>query len=332
MLYWGAWAGLANWPYKIDPKTAFSAYTEIAAKLNWPIHSSLDVQRGFPFNYSSFIFDSSQILAETFSLNALIFNCFLTGIALASIVILGQSFKYFSNFHLLAIAAGIALILGIYTSIKPGYPVNYLCKVAIFVSPPAILVVTTIIRKMQNKKLQPSARSTVVTRFESPTRTGSILTFVPLGTIMQFRTKHLFVLTTLIAVLLVFVLPIIRRAPQTYHQQLCEDLGIDEPDKTQQIAYSAFEDASGAYHSYFLMHSESEGRYILRHTFHTPRRLWWLQNWFPLNTNTLKALGYDDILVNEQQTFDSKPTQGDFDAFVATLKPVLKNRPISFVK
>jgi len=36
-LYWGAWAGLANWPYKIDPKTAFSAYTEIAVKLNLPI-------------------------------------------------------------------------------------------------------------------------------------------------------------------------------------------------------------------------------------------------------------------------------------------------------
>lgn len=159
----------------------------------------------------------------------------------------------------------------------------------------------------------------------------SFVPFVPLGTIMQFRTKHLFVLTTLIAVLLAFVLPIIRRLPQNYHQQLCDDLGIDEPDKTQQIAYSVFEDVSGSYHSYHLMQSESEGRYILRHTFHTPRS-WWLQNWYPLNTNTLKALGYDDILVNEQQTFDSKPTQDDFVAFVATLKPLLKNRPISFVK
>ncbi|MFN7891254.1 MAG: hypothetical protein ACK5OC_13265 [Pirellula sp.] len=149
---------------------------------------------------------------------------------------------------------------------------------------------------------------------------------------MQFHTKHLFILTTLIAVLLAFGLPIIRRGLQNVDQQVCEDLGISEPAKTRQIAYSAFEDATGSYHSYFLMQTESEGRYILRHTFHTPRRLWWLQNWFALNTNSLKALGFDDMLVNEQQTFVSKPTQGDIDAYVATLKPVLKNRPITFVK
>jgi hypothetical protein len=148
VLYWSAWAGRTNWPHKIDPKTAFSVYNEIAVKRNLPIHASMDGQRGFPSVYSSFVFDSSQILAETLSLNALIFNFFLTGIALASIVILGQSIKHFSIVHLLAIMAGIALILAVYTSIKPGYPVNYWCRVAIFVAPPAILVVTTIIRKM----------------------------------------------------------------------------------------------------------------------------------------------------------------------------------------
>ena len=172
VLYWGAWAGLTNWPHKIDPKTVLSAYNESAVNHNLPIYTTMHGQLGFPSNYSSFVFDSSQILAETFSLNALIFNCFLTGIALVSIVILGQSIKYFSIVHLLAITAGIALMLGIYTSIKPGYPVNYLCEVTIFAAPPAILVATTIIRKMQNKKLQPSARSTVVTCVESPTRTG----------------------------------------------------------------------------------------------------------------------------------------------------------------
>lgn len=109
-------AARTNWPYKIDPKTAFSVYNEIAVKRNLPIYASMDGQRGFPSIYSSFVFDSSQILAETFSLNALIFNCFLTGIALASIVILGQSIKHFSIVHLLAIMAGIALILAVYTS------------------------------------------------------------------------------------------------------------------------------------------------------------------------------------------------------------------------
>jgi hypothetical protein len=150
VLYWGAWAGLTNWPYKVDPKTAFSVYNEIAVNNNLPLNVSMHGQRGFPSIYSSFLFDSSRIHAETFSLNALISNCFLTGIALASIVILGQSIKNFSIVHLLAITAIIALMLGIYTTIKPGYPVNYWCKVAIFVAPPTILIATTIIRKMQN--------------------------------------------------------------------------------------------------------------------------------------------------------------------------------------
>ncbi len=149
---------------------------------------------------------------------------------------------------------------------------------------------------------------------------------------MQLRTKHIFLLTSLIALLLTFVLPILFRAPQTVHEQLCEDLRIGDPQKTQTIAYSAFEAPSGAYHTYFLLQSEFEGQYVLRHAFHTPRKLWWLQNWFPLNTNTLKALGYEAMLLDEKQTFASKPTQGEIDAFLASLKPVLKDSPISFAQ
>jgi hypothetical protein len=148
---------------------------------------------------------------------------------------------------------------------------------------------------------------------------------------MQFRTKHIFFMTTLFALFLAFVLPILLRAPQTAHQQLCEDLRIGEPEKTQTIAHSVFEDSTGAYHTYFLLESETDGRYVLRHAFHTPRKLW-LQNWFPLNTDTLKALGYNDILLDEMRTFTSKPVQADIDSFLDSVKPVLKSQQISFAK
>ncbi len=149
---------------------------------------------------------------------------------------------------------------------------------------------------------------------------------------MQFRTKHIFYITTLFALFLAFVLPILLRAPQTVHQQLCEDLRIGDPEKTQTIAYSAFEDSTGTGHTYFLLQSESEGRYVLLHAFHTPRNLWWLQNWFPLNSDTLKELGCNDILLDEKRTFASKPVQADIDSFIDSVKPVLKSQPISFVK
>jgi len=149
---------------------------------------------------------------------------------------------------------------------------------------------------------------------------------------MQFRTKHIFILMTLFAVLLAFVLPILLRAPQTIHQQLCQDLGINEPDKTRAIAFSAFEDSEGNYHSYFLLHSNSDGQHVLRHTFHTPRKLWWLKTWFPIDSSSLKDLGYAAVLVDERRTFAAKPAQSDIDAFLATVKPLLKNNPVSFAK
>lgn len=140
----------------------------------------------------------------------------------------------------------------------------------------------------------------------------------------QFRTKHIFILTTLIAVTIAFAVPIFLRGRQTVHQQLCEDLGIDQPDKTQIVAYSSFADASRQYHSYFLLHTESEGKHVLRHAFHTPRKLWWLQDWYPINASTLREEG--------EKTFSSAPESADIEAFLATLKPVLKNVPVNFAK
>ncbi len=148
----------------------------------------------------------------------------------------------------------------------------------------------------------------------------------------QFRTKHIFILTTLIALMIAFAVPIFHRGRQTVHQQLCEDLGIDQPDKTQIVAYSAFADASRQYHSYFLLHTESEGKHVLRHAFHTPRKLWWLQNWSPINSSALKSIGLEDIQIDGEWTFSSAPESADIEAFLATLKPVLKNAPVNFAK
>ena len=148
----------------------------------------------------------------------------------------------------------------------------------------------------------------------------------------QFRTKHIFILTTLIAVIIAFAVPILLRGRQTVHQQLCEDLGIDQPDKTQIIAYSAFADASREYHSYFLLQTESEGKHVLRHAFHTPRKLWWLQNWYPINASTLKTLGLEDIQIEGERTFSSEPKSTDIEAFLATMKPVLRNAPVTTTK
>jgi hypothetical protein len=46
----------------------------------------------------------------------------------------------------------------------------------------------------------------------------------------------------------------------------------------------------------------------------------------------LKALGYADVRLDEQQTFATEPAQADIDAFLSTAKPLLKDNPVSFTK
>ncbi len=147
---------------------------------------------------------------------------------------------------------------------------------------------------------------------------------------MQFRTKHLLILTALSAILFSLIAPILIRGSKTVHQQLCEDLRIIDANKTRIVAYSTIVDSSNAHHTYFLLQSSNEGEHILRHAYHTPNKLWWKKNWFGLNSHTAMGLGYADLSLDESRSFAEKPTQEDIDAFLAPVKTVLQNNSVTF--
>ncbi len=148
----------------------------------------------------------------------------------------------------------------------------------------------------------------------------------PAGISMQFRTIHLLLLMTAVAIPTSILFPVVFRYYQTPSERFQSDLAVVGFALPRMVATATFEDKEDKrLFLYFTVAYEKDSRHMLRHAYFDPHEPWYVRNWHPLTPKFLEQLGHTRKIELHELHIDHPPNAEDLRCFIEPLGEIIND-------
>lgn len=144
---------------------------------------------------------------------------------------------------------------------------------------------------------------------------------------MQFRTIHLLLLMTAVAIPTSILFPVVFRYFQTPYERFQSDLAVVGFAPPQMLNGATFEDKQDKrLFLYFTVAYVKDSQHMLRHAYLDPHEPWYVKNWHRMTPKFLEQLGHTRMIELHDLLLDHPPNAGDLAGFIEPLDEII-NEP-----